>query len=182
MSLIPLSLRRATTGFISFVKVRGAQDRSKADTETCTVRPAIETEGISGDWGELVPRSKHPSSLFWPNSPQILHHVETLHLEVLLHNKFCSEPSGLLPVCGLHPSRAPEISEKQNPFGLVEPPLRPVSLTLSVSLLIPIPAVLVTAVIVGELMFELADLQGVVGNLELSVVPRDPDSAGPNSL
>ena len=79
--------------------------------------------------------------------------------------------SGFL-VTGLHPSWAPEISEKQNPFGLVEPPLWPVFLTLPVSLLIPISAVLVTAVIAGELMFELADLQGVVGNPELSVVPR----------
>ena len=74
------------------------------------------------------------------------------------------------------------MSEKQNPFGLVEPPLWLVSLTLPVSLLIPIPAVLVTAVIVGELMFELVDLQGVVGNPELSVVPRDLESAGPSSL
>ena len=39
----------------------------------------------------------------------------------------------------------------------------------------PIPAVLVTAVIVGELTFELV---WVVENPELSVVPRDPVSAG----
>ena len=54
--------------------------------------------------------------------------------------------------------------------------------TLPVSLLIPILAVLMTAAIVGELMFELADLKGVVENPELSVVPRDPESAGPSSL
>ena len=56
------------------------------------------------------------------------------------------------------------------------------SLTLPISLLIPIPAVLLTAVIVGEPIFELTGLKGVVENPESSVVSRDPVSAGPSFL
>jgi len=47
ISLIPLSLRKATTGFISFVNARGAQDRPNGRTGIDC--PATETESISGD-------------------------------------------------------------------------------------------------------------------------------------
>ena len=53
---------------------------------------------------------------------------------------------------------------------------------IPVSLLLPIPAVLVTAVTLRELTFELINLKGIVENHELSIVPRDPVLAGPSSL
>ena len=71
---------------------------------------------------------------------------------------------------------------RQNPCGLTEPPLWPVSLTLSVSILIPVPVALVTAATVRALLFGLADLIGVTEILELSVIPRGPVSVWPSSL
>ena len=53
-------------------RCEGHRIGQKADTETGTVCAAIETEGISGDCGELVPKNKHPSGLFWLTSPLVL--------------------------------------------------------------------------------------------------------------
>lgn len=57
--MIPLSLKNATTGFISFVMYEVHKIDQMKGTETDVLFPATETGGASDDCAPLVQESRH---------------------------------------------------------------------------------------------------------------------------